>query len=352
MATKYALAECTEMINPVIGLDPEVEKLFSSFWASQWSAHTLDGSRDALDFSQLNEGERHAIRMIFIFFLIGDGVVAKYCADLTLEQTEPYEFDAGVVKGLLVKQAEQEWNHAFAYGRLAKTYLQKGELERLQRMCDDEGGIGKIYPQIEALLSFAKNWRASDNLEERMLGMFFFELGFQALFCVIFEFTLERNIMPALKEANGWIAAEEFMHARLALLMLKRLCYADSKIRVKVQDEKARAILMDAYHYTLNMMDEVISQLSAEHPLRVGCKDFVQYLFNRGQMMLQEEVNVLMGELIFPKAVQCPTVYSRSTALDSKTVKFFETSSDTYQKNVDPIDWNSFAFDDESESED
>jgi len=172
-----------------------------------WTPEEIDFSKDADDWSKLNDDEKHFIKSILAFFAGSDGIVQE-----NLASRFQREVDSPVVKLFYSFQNAMEGIHSETYSLLIDTYIKDTEEKnKLFQAIDTIPCIGKKA-------SWALKWIDSqEDFTTRLVAFACVEgIFFSGAFCSIF-WLKKRGLMPGLTFSNELISRDEGLHTLFAV---------------------------------------------------------------------------------------------------------------------------------------
>jgi ribonucleotide reductase beta subunit family protein with ferritin-like domain len=196
---------------------------------SFWTAEEIDMATDLKDWTKLNAGEQHFIKMVLAFFATSDGIVAENLAQRFMTEVQVPE--ARCFYGF---QLAMENIHAETYTLLLETLVtDSDERDRLFRAAKEVASIGDKT-------RWAQRWiGSSSSFAERLLAFACFEgIFFSGSFCAIF-WLKKRGLMPGLCFSNQLISRDEGLHCDFACLMY-------SKLQNKLAENRVHEIVKEA----------------------------------------------------------------------------------------------------------
>jgi len=200
---------------------PFVEYWFKLHQSFLWPAEDIE-SELSLDRQQwtkdLNEAQRHFIRLILAFFATADGIVSE-----NINANFADEVQLSCVRHYYGLQNYIEGVHAETYNILLENLVPRREdADRLIRAVSDLNdpqfsSVAAKRAWMERYMDRARPFR------ERLLAFIFVEgCFFQGSFLGIFYFQ-NKNLLPALCVANRFIARDENIHTRFAIDLYRAL---------------------------------------------------------------------------------------------------------------------------------
>lgn len=192
---------------------PDIWRLYKEAQTFDWTAEELDFSADRADWAKLNDGEKWFIKQILGFFSQADGIVNENLVGNFMEQVQYPE-----ARAFWSFQIYIESVHAETYSLLVTSYVTDiAEQEELLNAIE-------TIPAIKRKADWALTWiNSSAPFAQRLLSTVILEgLFFQGSFAAIF-WLRERGLMKGLAQANDFIARDENLHAKMAILLYSKL---------------------------------------------------------------------------------------------------------------------------------
>lgn len=251
----------------------QIWKMYKQAEASFWTAEEVDLSQDLVDWSNLNNDERHFIKHVLAFFAASDGIVNE---NLVLNFMREVQIpEARCFYGF---QVAIENIHAEMYSLLIDTLI-KDTAEKdflfnaLQNLeCVSKKGEWAMR-WIDKAPTFAHRLIAFAAVE----GIFF-----SGSFCSIF-WLKKRGLMPGLAFSNELISRDEGLHCDFACLLY-------SMLENKLDPEEVTAIITEAVMFekefvtdalpvsligmNAEMMSQYIEYVADRLLLSLGCDKF------------------------------------------------------------------------------
>ena len=194
---------------PIAPSETHLYKMYKQAVGVFWTPEEIDFSKDAEDWSKLNDDERRFIKHVLAFFAGSDGIVQE-----NLASRFQREVDSQVVKLFYSFQNAMEGIHAETYSLLIDTYV-KDEVEKDTLF----KGIDTI-PCIAKKAKWALNWIDSqEDFATRLVAFACVEgIFFSGAFCSIF-WLKKRGLMPGLTFSNELISRDEGLHTLFAIAL-------------------------------------------------------------------------------------------------------------------------------------
>lgn len=204
----------TERLTMLPILDQEIWALAKKHEAMRWVATEVKYEhKDSTDWAALTANERHFIEHILAFFassdvLVNQNLVRRFMAEINLLESQVFY---GV-------QFASENVHSETYAQLIDFYIT--DPKRKEYLFN----AVRTIPAVTKLADWCKKWMASDRpLGERLFAFSMFEgCVFSGAFCAIY-WLKSRGLLPALSQANDFIARDEGLHTTHAVMLNSRL---------------------------------------------------------------------------------------------------------------------------------
>lgn len=212
-------------------LHEDIWNAYKTHQLLDWRAEEIDYSADLEDWSKLESNERKFIEHILAFFAGADGIVLE-----NLSSNFAREVQWAEARAFYSFQANIEQIHSEVYSRLIDTYItdstRKDELFR---------GIETI-PCIQKKAEWAMKWMdpSKASFAERLVAFAVVEgVFFCGSFCAIYWLKNRHIMTKALGTSNEFIARDESLHCKFALLLYGYLVN-------KLSQEQIHAIFKEA----------------------------------------------------------------------------------------------------------
>lgn len=247
------MAEQTEFIEPL--LDPSQDRpaifpiKYHDIWKAYkkqesliWHSHEVVLTKDANDWKNLNDNERHFLEYILAFFASSDKIVAQ-----NLAERFSLEIQIPEVKFFYDFQKMMENIHSEVYSKLLDTYIKdENKKTRLFRAIE-------TIPCVKKKAQWALKWiNSNENFALRMIAFAAVEgILFSGSFCAIYWLN-ERRILPGLAKANDFIARDEGLHTKFA-------CHLYNNYIVnKPTYEQVSEVIKDAVNHEIEFITEAL----------------------------------------------------------------------------------------------
>jgi len=272
--------------------------------AAFWTAEEIDFSKDYKDFSSLNEGEQHFIKMVLAFFAASDTIVNINLGERFIREVQIRE---AIVTYTF--QMAMESIHSEVYSLMIDNIIKdSNEKNKLFNAITEFPCIGK-----KAL--WANKWIESNaTFAQRLIAFAIVEgIFFSGSFCSIF-WIKKKNLMPGLCDSNELIARDEGMHCDFAILLY-------SMIENRISEETVHSMFKDAVSIEKEFICESLpcSLLGMNNKLM---SEYIEYVSDR-----------LLDSLGYNKIwnTSNPFDFMESISVEGKT-NFFESRPTQYQK--------------------
>ena len=184
-----------------------------------WRAEEIDLSQDTKDWKNLNDNEKHFIKMILAFFAASDGIVLENLGMRFMSEVQISE-----ARAFYGFQIAMENIHSETYSLLIDTYIQdKEEKQKLFEALNN-------FPCIKKKADWAIKWIEDkrSNFATRLLAFACVEgIFFSGAFCALY-WLKKRGVMPGLTFSNELISRDEALHTEFAVLLYSKL---DKKLK-------------------------------------------------------------------------------------------------------------------------
>jgi len=277
--------------------DNDIWKLYKKMFDCMWRAEEIDLSKDMVHWNNLNDKERHFIKMILAFFAASDGIVLENLGMRFLSEVQLPEARAAYGFQLMMENV-----HSEVYSLLIDTYIK------------DETEKGKLFnaleefPCIKKKADWAIKWITDkrSSFAARLVAFACVEgIFFSGAFCSIY-WLKKRGLMPGLTFSNELISRDEGMHTDLACLLF-------SKLNNKLNKQKVRDIIKEA----VTIEKEFICEALPCKLIGMNAKLMSQYIeFVADRILVQLGCNKIYK-------VSCPFDFMEMISLEGKT-NFFE----------------------------
>ncbi len=283
---------------------PAIWEMYKKHEASFWTAEEIDLSTDSVDWSRMNEGERHFIAHVLAFFAASDGIVNENLAVNFMSEVQLPE--ARCFYGF---QIMMENIHSETYALLIDTYIKDPvEKNKLFHAID-------TVPAVKKKAEWALRWIENGSFAERLVAFAAVEgIFFSGSFCSIF-WLKKRGLMPGLTFSNELISRDEGLHCEFACLLY-------SMLSQKLSQEDVYAIIKDA----VSIEKEFITEALPVDLIGMNARLMQQYI----EFVADRWVTELGYEKIYNATN--PFDFMEMISLQGKT-NFFEKRVGDYQKS-------------------
>jgi ribonucleoside-diphosphate reductase beta chain len=306
----------TTVVEPILQENPNRFVLFpiqhDDIWAwykksqaSFWTAEEIDLSQDLVDWTKLNDDEKHFVKHVLAFFAASDGIVNENLAENFV--SEVHYTEAKFFYGF---QIMMENIHSETYSLLIDTLI------------DDNKEKDYLFNAIENLdcvkkkADWALRWIDQGTFAERLIAFAAVEgIFFSGSFCSIF-WLKKRGLMPGLSFSNELISRDEGMHCDFACML-----YNDH-IKNKLSKDTIRTVIEDA----VNIEKEFVSDALPVNLIGMNDKLMCQYI----EFVADRLLVSLGNERIYN--AENPFPWMDLISLQGKT-NFFEKRVGDYQKS-------------------
>ena len=288
--------------------DDRAWEFYKAAVANFWTVEEVDLANDRFD--QLDENDRHSLKLVLAFFAAADGIVGENLALNFIPQVQRAE-----IRAFYTFQMAIETVHAEMYGKLIETYMPTAE-ERTETF----QAINNI-PAVKRLGDWAVRWTDADKASfgARLVAFACVEgIMFAGPFCVIFHFKT-RGILPGLCKSNEWIARDETQHMEFACFLYReRLLPAQ-----RIADAEVHAIVSECVEAQKAFVREAVRDMPG-----LSTATMLQYI--------EFVADVLLGLLGVPTLYGTSNPYSwmDMIGMPAKT-NFFEGRVSEYQRGAD-----------------
>ena len=283
---------------------PRIWEMYKKHEASFWTAEEIDLSDDQKHWESLNDGERHFISHILVFFAASDGIVNENLAVNFMSEVQVPE--ARCFYGF---QIMMENIHSETYALLIDTYIKDPiEKDRLFHAID-------TVPAVKKKAEWALRWIENGTFAERLVAFAAVEgIFFSGSFCSIF-WMKKRGLMPGLTFSNELISRDEGLHCEFACLLY-------SMLSGKLSKQEVNHIITDA----VDIEKEFITEALPVNLIGMNAKLMSQYI--------EFVADRWLVELGYDKVYNAtnPFDFMEMISLQGKT-NFFEKRVGDYQKS-------------------
>lgn len=183
--------------------------MYKKHVASFWTVDEIDLSNDTKDWNNLNDNEKHFIKLVLAFFAASDGIVIE---NLAVKFTD--EVKISEARAFYGFQMAMENIHSETYSLLIDTYVKESnEKQKLFNAIEN-------YPSIKKKADWALKYiNHTQRFACRLVAFAAVEgIFFSGSFCSIF-WLKKRGLMPGLTFSNELISRDEGLHTDFACLL-------------------------------------------------------------------------------------------------------------------------------------
>lgn len=238
------LHETSENSRFVIGeiQNSDAYDLYKRALACFWVAESIDLGSDYANFVLLKEDEKHFLLKVLAFFAGSDGIVLENA--ISRFYTEVKQAEVRLFYGL---QIAVENVHSETYTALIQV-LEK-DVEKRKLLFDGITQSAGVKKKAE----WADQWMTSSApFNERLVAFACVEgILFSSSFAAIFYFRKRGIALPGLFQSNDYIARDEALHTRFAVLL-------HSQLQKKVPPAKITQIVKSAVDVEKIFIDEAL----------------------------------------------------------------------------------------------
>lgn len=239
---------------------PELWEAYKECERAVWSADEIRFDKEPAAWAALPFPERAVTKRVLAFFAASDGIVNENLAvNFIAEVRDPH------ARAFYALQAFIETVHQEAYAKLLKTYVtDRSELVALFDSVSTD-------PTIKAKADWAMKWIGTENepapFAQRLLAFAAVEgIHFASSFAFIYWLKTAGKL-PALVQANEWIARDETAHWTFAAKLHARL-------QTRIDPDVGATILREAATLECAFVDS----LFPEDLIGIGAKSMHQYV--------------------------------------------------------------------------
>jgi ribonucleoside-diphosphate reductase subunit M2 len=300
--------------------DKDIWKMYKTHISCFWTTEEIDLSQDVVDWTKLDENDKHFISMILAFFAASDGIVLenlalRFFGDVQLPEARAfYGF-----------QIAMENCHSETYSLLIETLVKSEEVK------DRLFNAIECFPCIKKKSDWAQKWihDKRSSFATRLVAFACVEgIFFSGAFCSIY-WIKKRGLMPGLTFSNELISRDEALHTEFAILL-------HSKLVKKLSQKKIHDIIKDA----VDIETEFICEALPCRLIGMNSVLMMQYIqFVADRLCLQLGADKLYD-------VPNPFDFMESISLECKT-NFFERRVADYALATKTHGEDAFSFADE-----
>lgn len=303
---------------------PDIWKHYKDHEQTIWTAEEIDMTQDKKQWDTLTENEQNFIQNILAFFASSDTIVLE-----NLMTNFSNQITIPEARCFYSVQAFIESVHTQVYALMIETFVNDAEKkEKLFRAIE-------TIPCVQQKAEWAIQW-ISNKKDKSHLGRNLFCFGiveglfFSGSFCAIFWLKQKGKLIHSLGKSNEWIARDEALHTRFAILMY-------SYIENKISEEEASEIMRDAVAIEENFICNSISVDMIGMSKDLMC-EYIRFVADR--LMVQFGYNVIYE-------AKNPFVFMEQISLEGKT-NFFEAKVSEYRIPESAKELNFSDFDKDS----
>lgn len=284
---------------------PDLWALYKKAVSSFWTVEEIDLAADLKDWENLNDSERHFIKMVLAFFAASDGIVFE---NLSLHFTEDVQIPEA--RAFYAYQGFNESIHGETYSlmidKLVKDPLEKARLFKAI----------ETVPAVEKKAEWAMRWMRNAPFAQRLVAFACVEgIFFSGSFCAIF-WLKKRALMPGLSFSNELISRDEGLHQEFAVTLYNNL-------KTKLDSKTIYSIVSEA----VGIEHEFITNALPCKLIGMDSQQMGQYIsFVADRLLTQLGVAPLFGH---PN----PFDWMENISLEGKT-NFFEKRVGDYSKHL------------------
>jgi len=191
----------------------DIWTMYKNAVSSFWTVEEIDLNTDIVQWTKLNNDERHFISYVLAFFAASDGIVLENLAQKFMGEVQVPE-----VRCFYGFQIAIENIHSETYSMLLDTLIKDNdEKKRLFNAVE-------TIPSVKKKAEWAMRWINDENsFAERLVAFAAVEgIFFSGSFCSIF-WLKKRGLMPGLTFSNELISRDEGLHCDFACLLFSHL---------------------------------------------------------------------------------------------------------------------------------
>lgn len=290
---------------------------------NHWTPSDLDMTEDREDYDKCDNNIKEFINGILAFFVPADGLVVRNIFSRFQKDTSFWKEAVSFYS----EQGSMETIHSEVYSLMADVLIRDREtLLKIQNSI-------KHYPSVKKIADFMKKYMSRDyTLAERILAFACIEgILFNSAFTAV-RWLKKRNILQGFCKANEWIARDEGIHTRFAvvlfILVLMRVGAA------KPTMEHVNKIVMEAVEVNRFFINEILKA----DLIGLSNEDLLKYTkCTADALLLSLGYPILYGE-------QNPFDWMSIITLSNKT-NFFEGKVSEYAQ----VDDGEFVFDEDAD---
>ena len=284
----------------------DIWEYYKTARALSWNVEEFTFTGDKFD--QLNDDEKHYLKMVLAFFAASDGIVNENLAENMLKDVQYAE-----AKFFYGEQIAMENVHSETYSLLIDTYIKDSEEK------DKLFNALSNFPSIRKKADWALNWIENGSFVHRLLAFACVEgIFFSSSFASIYWLDhIHSNLLPSLKLANDFISRDEGLHCDFACLLYNN--YIEDEF--KLSESEIHKMLLEAFE----VEKEFVLKSLPVRLIGMNSDLMVQYLkYVVDQLCTQLNVSKIFN-------VKQPIKFMEQLALEGKT-NFFEKRASEYQR--------------------
>jgi len=222
----------------------DLYKFYRGIQSSIWHVDSIPYHEDKKDWEEtLNENEKHFVKHVLAFFAASDGIVNENLA--VNMQTE-----VGITEAELFysEQIAQEFVHSDVYSKLilAAGITEDEKLTLLDSL--------NTMPAVKKKSQWAIDWIDKGNIVDKLIAFSIVEgIMFSASFCAIY-YMKSKKLLPALSEANDYIARDEAYHRDFAVYLYRYYVNEDYKL----DNERIKQMISSAVEVEVEFVSKAL----------------------------------------------------------------------------------------------
>jgi ribonucleotide reductase beta subunit family protein with ferritin-like domain len=292
--------------------DQKLHELYEEQKNMMWTVSDIDFSHDRGHWDRLDNDTRCYIKFLLSLFAQLDGIVNENLVENFKKETGGFSKDCSK---FYAYQEAIEWTHNETYSFLINTLIRDEQEQKLSL------NSIKHVPAIREIARWAKKWMSRKlPLVERIVAFACIEgIIFSSAFAGIY-YIKRRNILHGLTKANEWIARDEALHTKFAVMLYHHITSIWKKAPL-LTAERVHAIVESAVGVT-----EMFTKTAMNvHLVGINADDMVSYV--------KCTSDVLCESLGYPPLynVANPFDWMAIISLPNKT-NFFESRVSEYAK--------------------
>jgi ribonucleotide reductase beta subunit family protein with ferritin-like domain len=227
-------------------LYPSIWQLYEKQLALFWKAKEIDFSKDYDDYMELNENEKHFIKMILAFFAASDGIVNWNISERFLKDVQIME-----ARTAYIFQMMMEGIHGETYSLMLDNIVKDKEERKTLFSAIKE------VESVKLMSEWAIKWiESSDSFAHRLIAFaivegVFFSGAFASIFWIKKYKGSGKQFMSGLVKSNEFIARDEGMHTEFA-------CEVYSLLRNKLSYHEVSQIFVEGVTISKKFMNDAL----------------------------------------------------------------------------------------------